>query len=105
VAFAPWLLLVQRREQFLYYLLPAVPFMCLALAEVLMQIRGRWRPLILAVSFGAIIGSFAFFYPLLTAVPLSRSAWEARILFRDCALYPVEPLREPVPPPSGWCWA
>jgi hypothetical protein len=52
-----------------------------------------------------VVGSFAYFYPVLTAVPLSRPAWEARILFRDCAPYRLQPQTKLVPPPPGWCWA
>jgi dolichyl-phosphate-mannose-protein mannosyltransferase len=105
-ALAPWLLLGERKEQFLYYLLPAVPFMCLGLSHVVVPVfRGRWRPLVLATSALAVVGAFGYFYPVLTAMPTSRPAWEARVLFRDCAPYALEPQTEPVPPPSGWCWA
>jgi dolichyl-phosphate-mannose-protein mannosyltransferase len=105
-SYVPWLLLWGRKEQFLYYLLPAVPFMCLALAHVVVQgLKGRRRFLVLATSAILVVGSFAYFYPVLTAAPLSRPAWEARVLFRECAPYPLQPQTHPVPPPSGWCWA
>jgi dolichyl-phosphate-mannose--protein O-mannosyl transferase len=80
--------------------------MCLALVQVVLQVwKGRWRFLVLAASAIAVVGSFAYFYPVLTAVPFSRPAWEARVLFRDCAPYRLQPQTKPVPPPSGWCWA
>lgn len=105
-SYAPWLLLWGRKEQFLYYLLPAVPFMCLALAHGLLQVlKGRWRFLVLATSAVTVVGSFVYFYPVLTAVPLSKPAWEARVLFRDCAPYRLQPQTKLVPPPPGWCWA
>jgi hypothetical protein len=74
----------------------------------------------------ATIALFAFFYPVLAAVPVSEEAWRARIVFEDCDLeglrladisispgveapvdapgpYPEAQLRRG-PPPQGWCW-
>lgn len=38
--FLPWLLV--PRSQFIFYMLPAVPFMCLCLAATLRRLPGRW---------------------------------------------------------------
>ena len=104
-AYFPWLLLGERKQQFLYYLLPAVPFICLALAHAVFQVfRGRRRAYVLGALAVSVVVSFAYFYPVLTAVPLSRPAWERRILFRDCSRHPIQPQTMGLPP-SGWCWA
>ena len=100
VLYLPWLpVITERSYTFLYYLLPAVPFMCLALATVVTPwVRSRRGGAIVAVFCALAIAFFAFFYPVLTATPLSKQAAEARQWFRDCR-----------PPPgslasNGWCW-
>ena len=88
-----------RSFTFLFYLLPAVPFMCLALAAVVTPwARSRTGRAGLALFSALAIAFFVFFYPVLTAAPLSKSAVEARQWFGDCR-----------PPPgslasNGWCW-
>lgn len=100
VMYLPWLAASTGRSfTFLFYLLPAVPFMCLAFATVatplLLSLRGR-----VAVSvFGALAIAFlVFFYPVLTAAPLSKPALEARQWFDDCRAPPGSLA------PDGWCW-
>jgi dolichyl-phosphate-mannose--protein O-mannosyl transferase len=100
VLYLPWLAVASERSfTFLFYLLPAVPFMCLATATVatpwLRSLRGR---AVVVVFCALAVASFAFFYPVLTAAPLSQPAVEARQWFTDCD-----------PPPGslasrGWCW-
>jgi dolichyl-phosphate-mannose--protein O-mannosyl transferase len=46
----------------------------------------------------AAVALFAFFYPILTAVPLSREGLQARQWFQDC-----EPSAD-IAAPAGWCW-
>lgn len=100
VLYLPWLAVAAERSfTFLFYLLPAVPFMCLALATVATPwVRSLGGRAIVSLFCALAIASFAFFYPVLTAAPLSKPAVEARLWFRDCR-----------PPPGslasdGWCW-
>jgi dolichyl-phosphate-mannose--protein O-mannosyl transferase len=106
--YVPWLL-ITRREAFLYYVLPAVPFLCLALAHVVASISVRS---IRAIAVGGLIvasiGMFLFFRPILVGNSLSYPQWERRIWFRDCGPgmsdVPMKPVTRQVPPPAGWCW-
>jgi dolichyl-phosphate-mannose-protein mannosyltransferase len=66
----PWAL--SPRGTFIYHLLPAVPLGCVALAMV---VTGAWRSGGLArwaaaAYVVAVIATFAFFYPIYTAMPL-----------------------------------
>ncbi len=116
-AWVPWLLVTAGRSYaFLFYLLPAVPFMMLALgyvADVLYRaVPGRAA----VAAFAAMaVSAFAFYHPLLAAKPLSPAAWERRILFgyEACGIAPPnppgsrqpnQPLLDTRKPPKGWCW-
>ena len=87
-----------RPATFLYYMLPAVPFMCLAIAAV----AGAWdvrRASRAMIGFSAAAAAMlVFFYPVLTARPLSERGTASRQVFRDCDA----PTRHA--PPTGWCW-
>jgi dolichyl-phosphate-mannose--protein O-mannosyl transferase len=82
--YLPWLLVT--RPLFLFYMTPVTPFLALAMAHALREIsaaevpvRARLAPaagLVLAIS----VIAFLYFWPVLVGSPLSRSAWEARIL-------------------------
>ena len=108
----PWLVLQGSRSQvFLWYLLPTVPFMFAALGVL----AGRAWPSVPARVVGgllgaAIIGLFAFFFPILTALPLQPDEWRTRIWLTDCARPGAPTLELPDdqissgPPPAGWCW-
>jgi hypothetical protein len=110
--FLPWLVLTGSRGfVFIWYLLPTVPFMCAALgvlaAWAWTSVRGR----VAIVAAGAAVAvSVAFFFPVLTAQPLSPHDWRARIWFTDCARPDAPTLELPNdvidkgPPPNGWCW-
>jgi dolichyl-phosphate-mannose-protein mannosyltransferase len=106
--YLPWLV-VTRQEAFLYYLLPAVPFLCLALAHA---VAGISAPYIRAIAIGSLfvasVGMFLFFRPVIVGQTLSHREWEQRMFFRDCAPAVSEIHSEPVtrlvPPPPGWCW-
>ena len=110
--YLPWLVLSGSRSQvFLWYLLPTIPFLYAAL--------GLWAALAwnsppgrIATGLAAlaIAISFVFFYPILTAAPLTPDAWRSRIWFTDCSRPGAPTLTLPDdeidrgPPPTGWCW-
>jgi dolichyl-phosphate-mannose-protein mannosyltransferase len=108
----PWLILSGDRSQtFLWYFLPTVPFLCLALgflaARAWERVSGRAAAAIYAL---VVMGSFIFYLPLLTALPISPEAWQTRMLFRDCERpgAPAQALPDDTTsegaPPAGWCW-
>ena len=106
--YVPWLV-VTRQESFLYYLLPAVPFLCLAVAHVVAGISARYiRTIAIGGLVVSTIGMFLFFRPLLVGNTLSYREWERRMFFTDCgpALSGTnkKPVTQPMPPPPGWCW-
>lgn len=107
--FAPWLVLTGAREQtFLYLVLPAVPFMCLAVGAVVAALRKPRLGLAVTAAFGAAtVALFVFYRPILTAEPLPYASWRNRIVFADCGDEPgrLRPRTQPGPPPEGWCWA
>lgn len=75
---APWHL--TSRPVFLFYMTPAVPFICLALACAAwraLSVRAlRWVPAAVA---GVAVAGFLFFYPVLVGAELSRQAWDLRM--------------------------
>lgn len=86
--YLPWFL--STRPMFLFYMTPATPFLVLA-ATFLLRDLSAVRPagartrafLPVAAGYVAVaVGMFAFFWPILVAHPLSRSAWQARMWFR-----------------------
>jgi dolichyl-phosphate-mannose-protein mannosyltransferase len=127
LCYAPWLLpQLGRPAIFVFYLLPALPFMYLALGYVAVRIGRSWEAELARALFvvGA-IGLFAFYYPLLAAVAIPQSAWNQRVsVFNHCDK-PRGPLTtttitktvqgSPTTsetsshdnsdlPPNGWCW-
>jgi dolichyl-phosphate-mannose--protein O-mannosyl transferase len=110
--YLPWLILSGERSQtFLWYLLPTVPFLGLALGVVAAWL---WQRTAGRVAVGAwalvVLAAFAFWLPLATALPLSAEDWRTRILFTDCQRpdgsspdLPDDTTSEGEPPP-GWCW-
>lgn len=131
VTYLPWMLIEAfgvsgRSAVFIFYLLPTVPFMVLAIALVAQQIGDSWeaRAAISIFVIGA-VGMFAFYYPLLTKRSLPVEQWRNRIwIFDNCDKPPAETVTETVTvteggeekvttsesttggdrPPSGWCW-
>ena len=110
--YLPWLILSGSRSQvFLWYLLPTIPFLCGALGLVAAL---AWSSVPGRVSAGlaatAVAASFVFFYPILTAAPMTPDQWRSRIWFNDCARPGAPTLTLPDdeinqgPPPTGWCW-
>jgi dolichyl-phosphate-mannose--protein O-mannosyl transferase len=116
--YLPWLVLTPARSfVFLFYLLPAVPFLCLALAAAMLPTAGRrWSRAALAGYVAVVMAVTAFYYPVLTARPMAYDAWRARLgPFRDCGPAGTPgggrldgtrhlPARIPGAPPAGWCW-
>ncbi|HYJ60556.1 MAG TPA: phospholipid carrier-dependent glycosyltransferase [Actinomycetota bacterium] len=111
-AYVPWLVLTQQRSfVFIFYLLPAVPFLVLALVRLgqRLVVGRRWAVAVVAVYLPVIVALFAWFYPIAAWVPLEPDAWQARMWFRDCRAElltgdPPHPSFVPGPPPDGWCW-
>jgi dolichyl-phosphate-mannose-protein mannosyltransferase len=110
--YAPWFIL-SRREAFLYYFLPAVPFLCLALGQVVAGLAApRLRGLAIAALTVASLGMFAFFRPVLAGTPLPYPQWRRRMVFSACGGVEggtvvdglMKPMTKPVPAPPGWCW-
>jgi dolichyl-phosphate-mannose--protein O-mannosyl transferase len=110
--YLPWLALSGDRSQtFIWYLLPTLPFLYgavgLAAAAAWGRISGR-------VATGAVLAGclalFVFFFPVLTALPVSPDVWRSRMWLTDCERPGAETLALPDdeinqgPPPSGWCW-
>ncbi len=115
-----------REATFLFYLLPAIPFMCLALGYIAVMIGNSWEAKAAISLFAAgTIGLFAFYYPLLTQVAIPQDDWDRRIwIFDNCdpgegiettsvstvtngrmvrTRTNVTTTTESLPPP-GWCW-
>jgi dolichyl-phosphate-mannose--protein O-mannosyl transferase len=75
----PWAF--SPRGTFIYHFMPVVPLGCIAIAFVL---TGAWRrggmPRIAAAGYVlAVVGTFAWFYPLSTAIPLSPEQVDLRM--------------------------
>jgi dolichyl-phosphate-mannose-protein mannosyltransferase len=66
----PWAFL--GRFGMTYYLLPALPFAAVALADLVGRVR--WRGAV-PVCVALVLGGFAISYPILAAVPLSRATF------------------------------
>jgi dolichyl-phosphate-mannose--protein O-mannosyl transferase len=127
--YLPWIAVgafSQRSAVFLFYLLPAVPFMCLALGYVATTIGRTWEArAAIAVFSVTAVALFAFYYPILTAQPLKVNDWDRRVwIFDNCEAADPTPTESTVTtvvrgrteistlnttstdslPPKGWCW-
>ena len=127
VTYLPWMLLTINREAvFIFYLLPTIPFMCLAVAWVAMRIGWTWEAKAAVILFA--VGAtalFVFYYPILTNKTLAHTEWQSRIwVFDNCdgpkpekststvtetvdgkkATSIVTESKETGGPPPGWCW-
>lgn len=105
--YLPWLVLSGDRDQtFIWYLLPTIPFLCLALGFFAAL---AWERMATRMAAGAyalvLVASFGFYLPLLVALPISPDAWRLHVPFRDCAgqTLPDDTTSSGEPPP-GWCW-
>jgi dolichyl-phosphate-mannose-protein mannosyltransferase len=74
----PWFL--AGKPGYLFYLVPAVPFLALAVPVALAGLRPR-QPVLAAAALvaGLAVAAFAFFYPVLTGMPTSASAIGLRL--------------------------
>ena len=106
--YLPWLALQGDRSQvFLWYILPTIPFLYAGLG-VLAAMAWRsvaGRTAVAALPWPAWV-LLAFFFPLLTALPVSPDDWRARMWLTDCAR-PGAPTLEPrlgdqLRPAAGW---
>jgi dolichyl-phosphate-mannose--protein O-mannosyl transferase len=110
--YLPWLALQGNRSQvFLWYILPTIPFLYAAAGVVAAWAWRRLAGRVVAGVLGvAVIGLFAFFLPVLVALPLDADGWRARMWLADCARPGAPTLTLPDdeissgPPPTGWCW-
>jgi dolichyl-phosphate-mannose--protein O-mannosyl transferase len=109
--YLPWILVLRRTPSFLYYVLPAVPFMCIALAYVADRMRStRTGRGIIAGFAVTTVALFAFYYPVLAGVSVSYDSWRSRLLFRNCGAVVQRVGGQTLPfagegaPPKGWCW-
>jgi dolichyl-phosphate-mannose-protein mannosyltransferase len=126
--YGPWLLPgASRSAVFLFYLLPAVPFMILALVFWMHRIGETWEGRAATALFSAgALAMFAFYYPLLTKRSLPQPDWQKRIwIFDNCDKPPGPVVTSTVTttasdgtvetsltetednsslPPTGWCW-
>ena len=110
--YLPWLVLSGDRSQtFLWYFLPTVPFLCLALGVIAALCWSRLSARVVAAAYALIVlVSFGFYLPVLTALPLDPDGWRLRILHRDCERVDAPTLTLPDDstsqgaPPPGWCW-
>ena len=108
--YGPWLVQnTDRAAVFIFYLLPTVPFMMLALGYVAVSIGRTWEARAAIGLFAALaIGYFAYFYPVLAQAPISYGEFRRRILFERCRVLADEQPQikegEDAPPERGWCW-
>jgi dolichyl-phosphate-mannose--protein O-mannosyl transferase len=109
-AYLPWLVLGFARSQiFIWYVLPALPFLYAAVGIAATRWRG-WARGIVVLIVAASVAGFLFFWPIATAQPLAPDDWRLRMWFTDCERPGAPTLELPDdeintgPPPDGWCW-
>jgi dolichyl-phosphate-mannose--protein O-mannosyl transferase len=104
-----------RPTTFFFYALPAVPFMCLALANLVRYVP--WPKVVAGALVAANLAAFVYFYPVVAAVALPTSEHDARIWFDECTPASVGTFTVTAEtgtfttqvvinadPPRGWCW-
>ena len=78
VQYAPWLFI--PRPNFLFYLTPAVPFLCLTLAYAIWRISAytwmKWLPAAVGI---LAVAAFLFWWPVWTGAEMPSSAWQLRM--------------------------
>lgn len=125
--YGPWLIPgADRSAVFIFYLLPTVPFMILALVYWMHRIRDSWEGRAATAIFTAgAVAVFFFYLPLLTKQAIPQPQWQKRIwIFDNCDKPPGETVTTMVEvtengkvkespseyqdnsslPPTGWCW-
>ena len=80
VQYVPWLTI--PRPNFLFYMTPVVPFLCLAVAFGLWRVSAhpfvRWVP---AAAAALAVGAFVFWFPVWTAIEMPSESWQLRMWF------------------------
>jgi dolichyl-phosphate-mannose-protein mannosyltransferase len=127
LSYGPWMVLAgDRSAVFLFYLLPALPFMYLALGYGAAHFRPRrWRSPTVALFGAGVAALFVFYHPLLVAHGIPYESWRTRIwVFDNCDKPPPVPTETTTTvtkgnntevrtrttksadslPPTGWCW-
>lgn len=127
LTYLPWMYIASGRTAvFIFYLLPTLPFMCLALGNVAMNIGRSWEAKAATAVFAAgSIGMFVFLYPLLVKNSIPEPSWRKRIWIFDNCDKPPGPITTSTVtitngdqistttsetndnssiPPNGWCW-
>ena len=94
VGYVPWFWSdAHHRTMFLFYMLPVVPFMVLALTLVLGLVLARANATALRHGIGiaavgayllAVIVCFGYLYPVLAGQTLTYDQWHSRMWFRNC---------------------
>ena len=118
MTYLPWLVLAHGRSfVFLYYMTPVVPFLCLAVGWAHTRLAPRLQVLSPALAAASIL-LLLFWWPILTAQPISAGEWRSRVVFHDCRAN-LQPQHLPAdaggqprawgrllhgPPQHGWCW-
>ena len=78
VQYLPWLAVL--RPNFLFYMVPALPFLCLALAYATWRIGAntflRWVPALVAI---LTVAAFIFWYPVWSGAEMPRETWQLRM--------------------------
>jgi dolichyl-phosphate-mannose--protein O-mannosyl transferase len=83
----------EHRTMFLFYMLPDLPFMVLAVTMALGMVLGRrhattWRHAVGTVVAGAylitVIGTFGYLYPVLSGKVLTYDQWHRRMWLHTC---------------------
>lgn len=125
--YGPWLVPgAERPAMFIFYLLPTLPFMMLALTYWAHRIWVTWEGRVATAVFAAgVVASFVFYLPLLTKMSIPQPDWDKRIwVFDNCDKPPGDTVTTTITvtengkatesvsetqdnndlPPSGWCW-
>ena len=97
-----WLLPSERPSVFLFYMLPVVPFMCLALGYVARWLGTSWEARTAVALFGVCsIAIFMYYRPILVASAIPQRDWDRRMwIFDDrtpLAFGPVTVAKTPLP--------
>ena len=82
----------EHRTMFLFYLLPAVPFMALMVAMTLGWALGdnryETRRIVASIAIGAylvvVVANFAWLRPVLSGDVITYDQWHHRMLFTNC---------------------
>jgi dolichyl-phosphate-mannose--protein O-mannosyl transferase len=80
VQYLPWLIV--PRPNFLFYLTPAVPFICLTLVYATWRLGekwwGRWVPVVVVT---VVVSAFLFWFPIWMAMEIPQNLWRQRMWF------------------------